>query len=535
MNEGFAEPASTDRAPAQTRAQRAVHWIGLGAGPLLAALVYLVLPEEFRDPDGRLVPFTTAGRATLAVMVWMGTWWLTEAIDISATALLPIVVFPLLGIASIRQATAPYARDLIFLFMGGFLLALSMHRWGLDRRIALITLRIVGTRPRNMVAGFMLATAVMSAFVSNTATTAMMLPIALSVLGLVMRGGGDGGSSSVTAAGDTGRHFALCLMLGVAYAASIGGVTTIIGSPPNGILVGFMAQEIGAPYQRQISFAGWLLVGLPLAAIFLPLTWWLLTSVIYPIRLRRIEGGPAMIESEYSRLGPAGRGEWTTFVVFGCTALAWMFRPLLQDAALGGGEDAWRPLAGLSDAGIAMAGGLVLFVIPVDVGRRQFVMDWTTAGRLPWGILVLFGGGLSLAAAVTANGVAEFLASLTLGFAGVPPLAIVIVVVAAVIFLTELTSNTATTATLVPILAGLAPGLGVHPYLLIVPAALAASFAFMMPVATPPNAIVFASGHITIPQMCRAGLWLNLLGVAVIPTLMLLIVMRVLGVPAGVG
>jgi sodium-dependent dicarboxylate transporter 2/3/5 len=486
-----------------------------------------------------LVAGPLAGAA--CVMAWMATWWLTEAIDISATALLPLALLPLVTFAAfpgdgvgaqakaaIGAAAEPYASDVIFLFMGGFLLALSMQRWGLDRRIALITLRLVGTSPVNMVGGFMLATAVLSAFVSNTATAAMMLPIALSVIDLLRRGEQAGGTGPASLPDDAGRNFALCLMLGIAYGASIGGIATIIGTPPNGILVSFMAQRIAEPYRFEMSFVRWLSIGLPVAAIFLPITWLLLTRVLYPIRIKRVEGGRRLIEEQYRGLGPTRRGEWATLVVFFTLAACWITRPLLAGIDLRPGPETLRPLGGLTDAGLAMIAGLILFVIPVDLRRQRFVLDWETARKLPWGILILFGGGLSLAAAVRRHGVAEYIGSLVPSLDAIPAsvraILLVLIVTAMIVFLTELTSNTATTATLLPILAALAPGLGLHPFLLIVPATIGASCAFMMPVATPPNAIVFGFGYVTIPQMCRAGLWLNLIGIALITVLAFLVV-----------
>ncbi len=503
-------------------------FVGLVGGPLLASALYWLLPTSFVDGSGAEVAFGHAGRATLACMAWMATWWLSEAIDISATALLPIALFPLLGVATIGEATAPYARDLVFLFLGGFLLALAMQRWGLDRRIALSTLRLVGTRPAGMIGGFMLVTATLSMWVSNTATAAMMLPIGLSVVDLVVRqetGAPLDGHASLEATGRGARNFALSLMLGIAYAASIGGLATIIGSPPNGILVQFLRDNLG----REIGFAEWMLVGGPLTAVFLPLAWVLVTWVLYPIPIRRIEGGAELVRAELARLGPMQRGERVVMTVFFLTAGLWITRPLLVGLTLGEGPDAWRPLAGLSDSGIAILAGLSLFVIPARPREGVFTMDWAHAMRVPWGILILFGGGLSLAAAVEAGGVAEFLGSQALHLAGVPPLLLVVLVTAAVIFLTELTSNTATAATLIPLLAGLAPGLGLAPEYLIFPATLAASCAFMMPVATPPNAIVFASGHVTIQQMCKAGLWLNLLGIVLVTALMYLVLVPLLG------
>lgn len=510
---------------------------------MIALLVFILLPHQYSGVDGEVAPLTTGARATLAVMAWMATWWLTEAIDIAATALLPIAVFPVLGILPIGQAAAPYASDLIFLFMGGFILALSMQRWGLDRRIALFTLRRVGSKPPAIIAGFMLVTAVLSMWVSNTATAAMMLPIALSVIDLVLKNkpGETLAESGLPDKGDPGRNFALSLMLSIAYAASIGGIATIIGSPPNGILVEFVALE----YDRDIGFAQWMLIGGPIALVFLPLAWALITWVLYPIKVKRIEGGDELFEQEFAKLGPMKAGEWITMIVFGCTALLWITRPLLEQVALGDGADAWRPFAGLSDAGIAILAAMALFVIPAQVSTADgqakdrlatspsapaltFTMNWKTAAALPWGILVLFGGGLSLAAAVKSNEVAEFLGVQAGALRDFPPVVLVLAVTAGVIFLTELTSNTATTATLVPVLGGLALGVGVAPEMLIIPATIAASCAFMLPVATPPNAIVFGSGYITIPQMARAGFWLNIIGVMLITTMLYAIILPVL-------
>jgi quinohemoprotein ethanol dehydrogenase len=505
---------------------------GLLGGPLLAIAVYLLLPEAYSALDGRAVALPDGGRATLAVMAWMAAWWLTEAIDVSATALLPIAVFPLLGILPISAATAPYASDLIFLFLGGFVLALSMQRWGLDRRIALLTLRVVGSKPSNIIGGFMVVTAGLSMWVSNTATAAMMLPIALSVIALVLQqeAGHSLAESGMPPDGVPGRNFALSLLLAIAYAASIGGIATIIGSPPNGIVVQFLAQE----YQRDISFADWLLIGGPVTLVFLPIAWLLITWVLYPIRIREVAGGQALFAQEAATLGPMRSGEWVTLLVFLCTALLWITRPLLSSLSIG--DTGWRPLAGLSDAGIAILAAMALFVIPVRNGReagapRTFTMTWQAAVELPWGILILFGGGLSLAAAVQANQVAEFLGAQASVLAGFPTIVLVLAVTTGVIFLTELTSNTATTATLVPVLAGMASGLAVTPEMLVIPAAIAASCAFMMPVATPPNAIVFGAGYITVPQMAWAGLWLNLIGVAVITGLLYAVVLPLLAAP----
>jgi sodium-dependent dicarboxylate transporter 2/3/5 len=490
--------------------------IGLPAGPAAAVLAYLLLPSQFQGGT-EVVDFTHAGRATMSLMLWMATWWLTEAIDLSATALLPLVVLPITGAAAMQKAAAPYASELIFLFMGGFLMALSMQRWGLDQRIALMTLRLVGTRQHMMVGGFMLATAMMSAFVSNTATAAMMLPIGIGVIDLVRRQGAGQSTfhSNLPSPSREDRRFATCLMLGIAYSASIGGLATIVGSPPNAFVVGFVRESLG----EQISFRAWMGFGVPLAAVFLVLAWLLLTRVLFAVRTSPIEGGQEFLRRAYAALGPINRGQVATFIMFTSAALLWIFRPTLASLTIGG----VAPFKIMGDAGIAITAGVALFVIPMPGPGGRFVMDWKTATKLPWGILILFGGGLSLADAIQTNGVAEYIAAHTHRL-GTQPIVLVLAVTTIVIFFSELASNTATTATLVPILAAMAVGIGVDPYLLIVPAALAASCAFMMPAGTPPNALVFGTGQVTMREMIRAGLWLNFVGIGLISAVTMLII-----------
>ncbi len=510
-----------------------LRWTGLVVGPLLCWLTISWLPHQFVGAEGISTEFTWAGRATLGVMIWLGVWWLTEAVEISITALIPIPLFPLMGVASAQDACFPYADPLIFLYFGGFIIALSMERWGLGKRIALLTLRAVGTSASAMVAGFMIVTAGLSAFVSNTATTAMMLPIALSVIGLLDRQSGNGpsgppGGDKVSQAAVA--RFSTCLLLSIAYAASVGGVMTIIGTPTNTFLIGFVRERIASEYRQDFSFAGWLPIGVSLAAVFLPLIYWIMTRVLFPIRGIQLEGGRAMVDSELRRIGKVGIGEWNTLVVFVITVALWLIRPLLTGLEIEWSGIAYRPLANLSDTVVAMTGAMLLFLIPVNFSTRTFTMDWEQAARMPWGILFLFGGGLSLAAAVQANGVAEFIGSQTGLFVNLSPLLLVLIVTTMIVFLTELTSNAATTASLVPVLAALAPGVGVHPYLLIFPATVAASCAFMLPVATPPNAIVFGSGKITVPQMVRAGFALNLAAIVLVTALTWLVIKPWLGV-----
>jgi sodium-dependent dicarboxylate transporter 2/3/5 len=496
-------------------------WLGLAGGPLLALLTYGLLPDQALDPDGRVILMGHAGRATAAVGVWMATWWMSEAIPVYATALIPLSVLPTVGAVPMKRAAAPYGHELIFLFMGGFILSLAMQRWGLHRRIAFVVLRWVGTRPDHMVGGFMIATAGLSMWVSNTATSIMMLPVALSVVDLAKSDPDD--ERDADGRRTDAENFALALLLGVAYGASIGGIGTLIGTPPNLFLASYAKSHLNI----EISMVRWMGIALPLVAVFLPMAWWLLTRVLYPVKFDRLEGGEAVGRDALAKLGALSTGERITLVVFSSTCLLWIFRPLLVDLSWSG----TAPFAGLSDAGIAMSAALVLFIVPVNPRKRVFVMDWETAVKLPWGLLILFGGGLSLAAAIESNGIGEYLVSRLSVFAGLPTLMLVIAVVALVIFLTELTSNTATTAVLIPLLAAMAIGLDLPPLQLAVPAAIAASCAFMLPVATPPNAVVFGSGRISIAQMCRAGLGLNLIGIVLITTLVYGLVIPLLGLP----
>jgi sodium-dependent dicarboxylate transporter 2/3/5 len=498
--------------------------IGLYGGPALALLCFSLLPLRYSTGPGEWVEFTQAGRATLSLMIWMAGWWLTEAVDIEVTALLPVVAFPLLGIAPLSKVLPPYASDVIFLFMGGFIIGLAIQRWGLDRRIAFFTLRLVGARPGAIVGGFMAVTAFLSMWVSNTACAAMMAPIALCVVDLVLRsrtGAGLKESGGIPQDRVPERNFATGLLLCVAYAASIGGVATIIGSPPNGIAVRYIQQTFG----KELSFFDWLLVGGPFTLVFLPIAWLLVTRVLFRADLGEIAGGRQYFAEEYRKLGPLSRGERTVLVVFSTTAFLWIFSPLLRGVAVAG----VKPLAGLSDAGIAMLAAMLLFLIPVDPAKGMRAMDWDAAVKLPWGVLMLFGGGLTLATAIETNGVSTFIGNASRGLAGLPPLLLLLAITAMTVFLSELTSNTAQVSTMVPVLAAMAPMLGMSPYVLIVACSLGASSAYMMPVGTPPNAIVFGTGLVALPQMMKAGVWLNLAGILVITALVSLLIAPLLG------
>ncbi len=499
-----------------------VKWVrvfGLIGAPLLALAVYLLLPQ---GAEGGL---SGAGRAAAAVGVLMAGWWLTEALPLSATALVPLVAFPLLNVVPITRTAAAYADPVIFLFLGGFMLGLAMQRWGLHRRIALIVILLVGTSPRRIVAGFMLATALMSMWVSNTATAVMMVPIATTVVQLIESRRREGPPGSK---GDSPRDIALfgtCLLLSVAYGSSIGGIGTLIGTPPNAILAA-VAGDVGI----NISFVQWMRFGVPLVAVLLPVAWAYLVFGAFRFRLTPLEGGSRLIRDELRALGPMKRGEWIVFAVFMSAATLWIFRPILVDVLGLYHESPDGRVAHLTDAGIAIAAAISLFIIPVASGVRT--MDWETAEQLPWGVLLLFGGGLALAGAIKATGLDAFIGSGFEALQGVPPIVLIFAVTLCVIFFTEITSSTAVATSLMPVLLAAADPLGVHPIVLMAPAAVATSCSFMLPVATPPNAIVFASGRITAAQMARTGFWLNLICAAVIVPLVWGFGMWLLGMDA---
>ncbi|NQV35247.1 MAG: DASS family sodium-coupled anion symporter [Phycisphaeraceae bacterium] len=500
-----------------------VRWRYIILALVLGTIAFLIMPGESLNSTGEVISgLSYPGRAVVAIAIFMATLWVCAALPVTVTALLPLVLFPLCtgGVISVKTAAAPYAHELIFLFMGGFMMSLAMQQWGLHRRLALHAIRLIGTKPTRLVAGLMVSCAFISMWVSNTATAVMMMPIALSVIELVRAELSKTGSASVPPPGKP-FNFAICLMLGIAYAASIGGIGTLIGTPPNALMAAFLMDN----YETEISFAKWAIMTCPLVAVFLPIVWLLLTKVIFPIRIQSIPGGQAFIHKELQNQGPLSRGEFMVLIVFVVTAVAWMTRPLLVQLTLPGGL---RPLAGLSDPGIAMSAALVLFCLPVDLKRGVFALTWEQARKLPWGILILFGGGLSLATAFKTSGVTEFIGRSVSEFDHLPTWAMVLLACSISALVSELTSNTASTAILLPIFAAVAEGFGINPLLMIVPATIGASFAFMMPVATPPNALVFASGEISISHMCKAGVWLNIVGIILVMLHMYFIVSPVL-------
>ncbi|WP_340692880.1 SLC13 family permease [Hyphomonas sp.] len=461
--------------------------IGLVVGPVVAGLMLLLGP-----PDG----LNPAAWGTAALMVLMATWWATEAIPIPATSLLPLVVLPLVEAGTPRQVGADYAHYIVLLLLGGFIIAMGIERWDLHKRIALNVIARVGAAPKSLIFGFMLATAMLSMWISNSATTLMMMPIAL---------------SAAHALGDKSGKFAAALLLGVCYAASIGGVATPIGTPTNLIAINWLQVEMGA----SIGFPQWMAFGIPAAAVMIPIAWWAVTR-----SLPQLEGGHAVVERVREQLRSLGRmtqPEFRAALVFGVVALLWVSRLWTVDLIDAVGWSVPKGFNGAEvDMMIAIAGGVMMFIVPAGGGEKRALLSWQEAERLPWGVLVLFGGGIALGNAVSRTGLSEWLGSHLSVMSSFPPILFIAVVVMLVIFLTELTSNVATMTTLAPILGALAVAVGMAPESLLGPAAVAASCAFMLPVATAPNAIVYSTGQVPIQTMMRKGLAINLIGIGVI-------------------
>lgn len=463
--------------------------VGLFLGPTL--FVTMLLSGA---PDGLGV----AAWTTAAIGIFMAVWWATEAAPIAVTALLPIVMFPMFDIASIQDTVPPYANKVIFLFLGGFIVAFAMQRWNLHRRIALTVLQHAGGDGRSLVGGFMLASALISMWVMNTSTTMMLLPIAVSIISVIHK--------TVGSLDDKGREdFQFALLLGVAYGATIGGIATLVGTAPNAMFAAFMLENYGT----SIDFASWMMVGLPLSAMMLPLAWLALTRWVFKVDFITSAEGLSALKSMKQELGTISVPEIRVAIVFALMASTWILRPVLIKIPA---------LAALDDSLIAIAGAILLFLLPSGEKSDPLLLRWKYAEQLPWGVLLLFGGGLALAGAVSRTGLAEWIGGSLHAVGTLPLVMIVIVAATLIIFLTELTSNIATTATFLPVVGAIAIEAGYDPIVLAVPVTLAASCAFMLPVATPPNAIVFGSGMLTIPRMARAGLLLNLFGIVLVST-----------------
>lgn len=460
-------------------------YIMLLLGPCIMLLTCLIDP-----PSGLSVAaFRTAGLA-----FWMASWWVSEVVPIPATSLLPLVFSPLVDIASIKSVAAPYAHPLIFLFLGGFLISIAMERWGLHKRIALKTMLYAGSKPSLQILAMMLVTAFLSMWMSNTATAVMMLPIALSITHLVQQ------------SNPQNNGFGKALLLSIAYGASIGGIATLIGTPPNALMAAYLSDS----YQIEIGFSQWMMVGVPLSLVMLVICWVWLTQFAY--KVDKAEAGSVKVDtkslfsSQLLELGSMQRAEKGVLAVFALAAVCWIFRPLLAD------------FSGLkiSDTGIAIAAALMLFILPANKGSNERILDWQSTSGVPWGVLLLFGGGLTLAAQIKSSGLAEYIAHMIDGADTIPLVLSVLLVATMITFLTEITSNTATAAGFLPLLGPVAESITGTPLVWVIPAAIACSCAFMMPVATPPNAIVFGSGQIQMRDMIRSGFVLNIIAIVLI-------------------
>ena len=456
--------------------------IGLILGPALFLITLL-----WFHPEG----LSKEANAILASTLWVAVWWITEAIPIAITSLLPIVLFPLTGGLGLEETTASFGHRYIFLYIGGFILAIAIERWNLHKRIALNIIQFIGTNVKSIIFGFMVATAFLSMWISNTATSVMMLPIGMAIISQLI--------DNPDTIEDENKTFGIALMLGIAYSASIGGIATLIGTPPNLVLAGIVQETYGI----EITFSKWFMFGLPISLILLVLCWKYLTEFAFSFKQKDFPGGKAEINKQLKSLGKISYEEKMVLLIFIATAFAWITRSFLLQ----------KFIPNIDDTIIAIISGIILFILPASKEKNRKLINWEEAVRLPWGILLLFGGGLALAQGFTTSGLAEWIGGQLTLLEGASLFIILLFLIAMVNFLTEIASNLATTAMILPILAPLALIIDVHPFILMVGATVAASCAFMLPVATPPNAVVFGSGYLRIPDMVKAGIWMNLFSI----------------------
>lgn len=441
------------------------------------------------DPPNDL---SQSGFNLLAITLWMAIWWVTETVPISVTALLPIVLFPLLEVLSIGETTQQYGHKYVFLYIGGFILAIGIERWNLHKRIALQIIKLIGSKASYLILGFMVATAFLSMWISNTATTVMMLPIAIAIANQIQNHNLEDFIQS--------SLFSKALMLSIAYSASIGGIATLIGTPPNLVFAGVLENTYGI----KISFFEWMKFGLPVSLVLLFICWKYLTSFAFKLNRVKFSGGKKEVQTMLSKLGKLSYEEKRVGIVFMIAALGWIFRGLLETI-----------LVGIDDTIIAISAAILLFLIPTKKGNRK-LLTWDEAVKIPWGIIILFGGGMALAKGFVETGLANWIASQINIFQGVSIIVLVLIITTLVNFLTEVTSNLATTAMLLPILAPVALSFDVHPYILMIAVTLSASCAFMLPVATPPNAIVFGANYLKVSDMATKGFLLNVISILII-------------------
>jgi solute carrier family 13 (sodium-dependent dicarboxylate transporter), member 2/3/5 len=463
--------------------------IGFVGGPLLFAISLFLIDPNFISPGANKV---------LGLAIWIIVWWITEAVPISITAFLPLVLFPFMGVMKMSEAAAPYANPIVFLFMGGFLIALALEKHRLHERIALNLVKVTGTSGNGIILGFMLATAFISMWISNTATAMMMLPIAVSVINLLKS---DPKSSNEDLPKGE-KNFAIGLMLMVGYASSIGGIATIIGTPPNVVFAGLLDQF----YHRKLDFGKWMLVGLPLMTLILIATYIIITKILFPNGIKKVRGSDHLINEKLHQLGKLRREEKFVMAIFVVTCSLWVFQ---QPINLLFGKDV------LNDTNVAMTGGLLMFVVPVDWRKMQFILQWQDTEKMAWGILFLFGGGLCLAQGLSNAGIIQVVGA-KIAEQSSSTQWLLFGLITASVFITELMSNVALVQIFIPVVFGIATSLGVDPLLLGMPVTIGASMAFMFPVATPPNAIVFSSGHMKVKHMMKAGILLNIVSIILI-------------------
>jgi len=456
--------------------------LGFVLGPLLFTLTLL-----FFHPEG----LSKTANAVLATTFWVAVWWILEVVPIAVTAMLPIILFPVSGAMKLSETTASFGHKYVFLYIGGFILAIAIERWNLHKRIALNIIQIIGTSVSRIILGFMVATAFLSMWISNTATTVMMLPIGMAIITQL--------KDNPDTIKDENKIFGKALMLAIAYSASIGGMATLIGTPPNLVLAGILEEH----FNIEMTFSKWMIFGLPISILLLVICWNYLTKFAFSFKQKEFPGGKAEIKKQIKQLGKISYEEKTVLIVFIATAFLWITRSFLL-----------KPLIpAIDDTIIALISATVLFLLPSKTKKGTQILDWASAVKLPWGILLLFGGGLALAEGFKSSGLAVWIGSQISLIENLPLFALLLIIILAVNFLTEITSNLATTAMLLPIIAPVALALDVHPFTLMVGITVAASCAFMLPVATPPNAVVFGSGYLKIPDMMKTGIWMNLISI----------------------
>lgn len=455
---------------------------------ILGPAVFLLM-QSMDAPAG----MSESAYAILSSTLWIAIWWVTEAVPIAVTALLPIVLFPLTGALDIVTTTASYGHKYIFLYIGGFILAIAIEKWGLHKRIALHIIKLIGSNITMIILGFMIATAFLSMWISNTATSVMMLPIGMSIVSQL--------KDNPATPESEGLVFGKALMLAIAYSASIGGIATLIGTPPNLVFAGYMSEV----YDIEISFWQWFQFGIPISLLLLTIAWFYLTRVAFKFKEKKFPGGKKEIDALLENLGPMKKEEKIVLSVFVVTAFCWITRSFLLEGFL----------PGIDDTIIAMTAGILLFTIPAKKEGEQ-IINWEEAVKMPWGIILLFGGGMALASGFETSGLAVWFGTQMTLLQTLPLLLLIFIIIFSVNFITELTSNLATTAMLLPILAPIALNLNLNPYMLLVATTVAASCAFMLPVATPPNAVVFGSGYLRIPDMVRTGIWMNVISILIL-------------------